>query len=93
MHSVTGNEIVDGIAIVFIVLGCGVGWLMRNFEVKALRGEVNGLRGEENRLKDIANRLANGLKDAEKLRHRLWLEEQDAQLRHSFGDTQIAKGD
>jgi hypothetical protein len=48
MHCDTGNGIVDGIVIVFfLVLSCGFGWSMRNFEVRTLQWEVNRLKNVE----------------------------------------------
>jgi hypothetical protein len=73
------NEIVGGIAIVFIVLGCGVGWLMRNFEVGDLQWEINRLTNVE-----LCHRLWLQLQERDaQLRH------YDVQLQRY---TQIAKG-
>jgi hypothetical protein len=54
MHRVTGNEMVDAIAIVFfLILSCGFGWWMRNSELRTLRGEVKRLKNVE----ELCNRL------------------------------------
>jgi hypothetical protein len=48
MNCDTGNGIVDVMVIAFfLVLSCGFGWWLRNFEVRALQWEVNRLRNVE----------------------------------------------